>query len=194
MKLPKNNRIFIALFFCGIIIPTAILAFLSFRNVQSERLLAEKNFEDAQTSFSKQAIQTVRDEQTEILKETRTASAISLRAAAKASRIRKRRFIQKRSRHRRYLFVQREPPRLPERFYPYKIRQARPADHDPRFHRKRTAPSRNFGPRSRQDQIRAICTFNAGAFHFRTRQHFKLARITAFPLPRKALRRSAEYY
>ncbi len=74
MKLPKNNRIFIALFFCGIIIPTAILAFLSFRNVQSERLLAEKNFEDAQTSFSKQAIQTVRDEQTEILKETRTAS------------------------------------------------------------------------------------------------------------------------
>jgi hypothetical protein len=74
VKLPKNNRIFIALFFCGIIIPTAILAFLSFRNVQSERLLAEKNFEDAQTSFSKQAIQTVRDEQTEILKETRTAS------------------------------------------------------------------------------------------------------------------------
>ena len=46
MNLPKNNRIFIVLFFCGIIIPTAILAFLSFRNVQSELLLTEKNFED----------------------------------------------------------------------------------------------------------------------------------------------------
>ena len=74
MKLPKNNRIFIALFFGGIIIPTAILAFLSFRNVQNERLLAEKNFEDSQSSFAKQAVQTVQKEQREILKETKNAS------------------------------------------------------------------------------------------------------------------------
>lgn len=74
MKLPKNNRIFIALFFGGIIIPTAILAILSFRNVQNERLLAEKNFEDSQSSFSKQAVQTVQKEQQDILKETKNAS------------------------------------------------------------------------------------------------------------------------
>ena len=74
MKLPKNNRIFIALFFCGIIIPTAILAFLSFRNVQNERLLAEKSFENAQASFSKQAIQAVQKEQLAILSETKAAS------------------------------------------------------------------------------------------------------------------------
>lgn len=72
--LPKNNRIFIALFFGGIIIPTAILAFLSFRNVQSERLLAEKNFEDSQTSFVKQVSQAIDEEQLEILKETKNAS------------------------------------------------------------------------------------------------------------------------
>lgn len=74
MKLPENNRIFIALFFGGIIIPTAILAFLSFRNVQNERFLAEKNFEDSRNSFTKQALSTVQSEQVEILKEAKNAS------------------------------------------------------------------------------------------------------------------------
>jgi signal transduction histidine kinase len=74
VKLPKNNRIFIALFFGGIIIPTAILAVLSFRNVQNERLLAEKNFEDSQASFIKQAISAASKEQLDILNETKNAS------------------------------------------------------------------------------------------------------------------------
>ena len=74
MNLPKNNRIFIVLFFCGIIIPTAILAFLSFRNVQSELLLTEKNFENAQNTFLKQTVQIVQNEQKEVLKETKNAS------------------------------------------------------------------------------------------------------------------------
>ncbi|PWL04013.1 sensor histidine kinase [Hallerella porci] len=74
MKLPKNNRIFIALFFCGIIIPTAILAILSFRNVQNELLLTEKNFEDSQTAFLKQTVQTIQNEQREVLKESKNAS------------------------------------------------------------------------------------------------------------------------
>ncbi len=74
MKFPKNNRIFIALFFCGIIIPTSILAVLSFRNVQNEQFLAEKNFEDSRNSFAKQAALAVQNEQIEILKEAKNAS------------------------------------------------------------------------------------------------------------------------
>lgn len=74
MKLPKNNRIFIALFFCGIIIPTTILAVLSFRNVQNERFLSEKDFEESRNSFAKQAAQAVQNEQVEILKEAKNAS------------------------------------------------------------------------------------------------------------------------
>ena len=42
--------------------------------MQNELLLAEKNFEDSQTAFLKQTVQTIQNEQREVLKESKNAS------------------------------------------------------------------------------------------------------------------------
>jgi signal transduction histidine kinase len=74
MRLQRSNSILVALFFGGIILPTAILAFLSFRSIQNELFLAEKNFEENLTSFQKEMAEAVKREQHSVLQETKTAS------------------------------------------------------------------------------------------------------------------------
>jgi hypothetical protein len=74
MRLPRSNSLLIILFFGGIILPTAILAFLSFRSIQNELYLAEKNFDENLISFQKEIAEIIKREQHSILQETKTAS------------------------------------------------------------------------------------------------------------------------
>lgn len=74
MRFSKSNPIFIAFFFVGIILPTAILSILSFRNIQNESFLAKKNFEENLKSFKKELGSVVQAEQRKILQETKAAS------------------------------------------------------------------------------------------------------------------------
>ena len=74
MRFSKSNPILVAFFFGGIILPTAILSVLSFRNIQNETYLAKKNFEENLKSFKKELENVVQKEQGKILQETKAAS------------------------------------------------------------------------------------------------------------------------
>lgn len=74
MQVSRNNLLFILLFAGGIILPTAILAFLSFRNIQNEAFLAQKNFDESRGSFQAEIEDAVIKEQNKIYQETKTAS------------------------------------------------------------------------------------------------------------------------
>ena len=65
MRLPRSNSILTTLFIGGIIVPTVILSVLSFRNIQNEAYLTEKNFEDNLANFQKEVAGAVKLEQDE---------------------------------------------------------------------------------------------------------------------------------
>lgn len=74
MRLPRSNPILVALFFGAIILPTIILSVLSFRSIQNELFLTEKNFEENLMSFQNELETSIAREQNKILQETKAAS------------------------------------------------------------------------------------------------------------------------
>ena len=74
MKVSRNNLLFFVLFAVGIVLPTAILSFLSFRNIQNETFLAQKNFDENRSAFQKELEEAVIKEQDKIYQETKAAS------------------------------------------------------------------------------------------------------------------------
>lgn len=74
MKVSRNNLLFILLFAGGIILPTAILSFLSFRNIQNEKFLAQKDFDENRISFQEEIEETITNEEKKIFQEIKTAS------------------------------------------------------------------------------------------------------------------------
>ena len=52
----------------------AILSYLSFRNIQNENYLIQKNFEESKTSLQKELEDVLEKEQSKIFQETKTAS------------------------------------------------------------------------------------------------------------------------
>lgn len=74
MRVSRRNLLFVLLFVGGIILPTAILSFLSFRNIQNEVYLAQKNFNESVSSFQSEIEDAVEKEQNKIFQETKAAS------------------------------------------------------------------------------------------------------------------------
>lgn len=74
IKFSRNNLLFFAFFAGGIVLPTAILSFLSFRNIQNEIFLAQKTFDENRNSFQKELEDAVNREQDKIFQETKAAS------------------------------------------------------------------------------------------------------------------------
>lgn len=74
MQVSRNNLLFVLLFAGGIILPTAILSFLSFRNIQNEIYLAKKNFDENLASFQNEINEIIDKEQNKINEETKAAS------------------------------------------------------------------------------------------------------------------------
>jgi signal transduction histidine kinase len=74
MRFSKGNLILILVFVGGIIMPTAILSFLGFRNIQNEMFLAQKNFDENQAAFQKDIEDAINKEQEKIYQETKAAS------------------------------------------------------------------------------------------------------------------------
>lgn len=74
MHFSKGNLVLILLFVGGIIVPTAILSFLGFRNIQNEMFLAQKNFDENQAALQKEIEDAVEKEQEKIYQETKAAS------------------------------------------------------------------------------------------------------------------------
>ena len=63
MRFSKGNLILILVFVGGIIMPTAILTFLGFRNIQNEMFLAQKNFDENQAALQKDIEDAIAKEQ-----------------------------------------------------------------------------------------------------------------------------------
>ena len=74
MHFSKGNLILILVFVGGIILPTAILSFLGFRNIQNEMFLAQKNFDENQAALEKDIEDAIEKEQEKIYQETKAAS------------------------------------------------------------------------------------------------------------------------
>ena len=74
MRFSKGNLILILVFVGGIIMPTAILTFLGFRNIQNEMFLAQKNFDENQAALQKDIEDAIAKEQEKIYQETKAAS------------------------------------------------------------------------------------------------------------------------
>ena len=74
MHFSKCNLILILVFVGGIIMPTVILSFLGFRNIQNEMYLSQKNFDENQAAFQKDIEDAVEKEQERIYQETKAAS------------------------------------------------------------------------------------------------------------------------
>lgn len=74
MQVSRSNLLFILLFAGGIVLPTAILSILSFRNIQNEVFLAQKNFSENREAFQKDVEEAVSKEQNKIFQETKAAS------------------------------------------------------------------------------------------------------------------------
>lgn len=74
MHFSKGNLILILVFVGGIIMPTAILSFLGFRNIQNEMFLAQKNFDENQAALEKDIEEAIEKEQEKIYQETKAAS------------------------------------------------------------------------------------------------------------------------
>jgi len=74
MQVSRSNLLFILLFAGGIILPTAILSVLSFRNIQNETFLAQKNFNESRTAFQNDVEEAVSKEQNKMFQETKAAS------------------------------------------------------------------------------------------------------------------------
>lgn len=74
MQVSRNNLLFILLYAGGIVLPTAILAFFSFRNIQNEIYLAQKNFDESRASFETEVTDAITKEQGKIYQEVKAAS------------------------------------------------------------------------------------------------------------------------
>lgn len=74
MQVSRSNLLFVLLFAGGIILPTAILSYLSFRNIQNEVYLAQKNFDENLSTFQSEVDDAVEKEQAKIYQETKAAS------------------------------------------------------------------------------------------------------------------------
>ena len=74
MHFSKGNLILILVFVGGIIMPTAILSFLGFRNIQNEMFLAQKKFDENQAALQKDIEDAIGKEQEKIYQETKAAS------------------------------------------------------------------------------------------------------------------------
>lgn len=74
MRVSRNNLLLFALFAGAIVLPTAILSILSFRNIQNEMFLAQKTFDENRASFQSEIENTVEKEQDKIIQETKAAS------------------------------------------------------------------------------------------------------------------------
>ena len=74
MQVSRNNLLFVLLFAGGIVLPTAILSFLSFRNIQNEIYLSQKNFDENLNAFQNEVEDAIEKEQAKIYQETKAAS------------------------------------------------------------------------------------------------------------------------
>ena len=74
MQVSRNNLLFVLLFAGGIVLPTAILSFLSFRNIQNEIYLSQKNFDENLNAFQNEVEEAIEKEQSKIYQETKAAS------------------------------------------------------------------------------------------------------------------------
>ena len=74
MHFSKGNLILILVFVGGIILPTVILSFLGFRNIQNEMFLSQKNFNENQAALQKDIEEVIEKEQERIYQETKAAS------------------------------------------------------------------------------------------------------------------------
>lgn len=74
MRISRSNLLFLSFFAGGIVLPTAILSFLSVRNIQNEAYLAQKNFNESTTTFREELEATVSKEQNKIFQEIKSAS------------------------------------------------------------------------------------------------------------------------
>ena len=74
MQVSRNNLLFVLLFAGGIILPTAILSYLSFRNIQNEVYLAQKNFDETLSAFQNEVEDAIEKEHAKIYQETKAAS------------------------------------------------------------------------------------------------------------------------
>ncbi|WP_297700315.1 HAMP domain-containing sensor histidine kinase [uncultured Fibrobacter sp.] len=74
MQVSRNNLLFVLLFAGGIVLPTAILSILSFRNIQNEIFLAQKNFDENLSSFQSEVSDAIDKELSKIYQETKAAS------------------------------------------------------------------------------------------------------------------------
>lgn len=74
MQVIRNNLLLVLLFAGGIVLPTAILSVLSFRNIQNELYLSQKNFDDNISSFQDELKDAINSEQEKLYQEIKAAS------------------------------------------------------------------------------------------------------------------------
>ena len=74
MQISRSNLLFLSFFAGGIVLPTAILSFLSVRNIQNEAYLAQKNFTESTETFREEVTNTIQKEQNKIFQEITTLS------------------------------------------------------------------------------------------------------------------------
>ena len=74
MRISRSNLLFLSFFAGGIVLPTAILSFLSVRNIQNEAYLAQKNFTESTAAFREEVESAISKEQSKIFQEIKSAS------------------------------------------------------------------------------------------------------------------------
>ena len=74
MRISRSNLLFLSFFAGGIVLPTAILSFLSVRNIQNEAYLAQKNYNESTATFREECESTISKEQNKIFQEVKSAS------------------------------------------------------------------------------------------------------------------------
>ena len=74
MQISRSNLLFLSFFAGGIVLPTAILSFLSVRNIQNEAYLAQKNFTESTETFREEVTNSIQKEQSRIFQEIKSAS------------------------------------------------------------------------------------------------------------------------
>ncbi|NLB64192.1 MAG: hypothetical protein GX801_08835 [Fibrobacter sp.] len=74
MNLPKGKPTLWVFFFLGIVLPSIVLTFLSFRSIRNEFYVAKKSYEDDCIIFNKQIEEKIEQEFTKVLEEVRANS------------------------------------------------------------------------------------------------------------------------
>ena len=74
MQISRSNLLFLSFFFFFFVLPTAILSFLSVRNIQNEAYLAQKNFTESTETFREEVTNSIQKEQSRIFQEIKSAS------------------------------------------------------------------------------------------------------------------------